>query len=170
MRYRRALVALIVLVGCVIHVCGQGRHANAADLNSPIVTKPTLGSEINRGTSAAFDCVVSNAINALGAGKCISEVESQNHQRMMTGYEAFSLGAFFYGWMLADRLAFAPAQNNVGQTINENWRRAAAPLFVTFRDLQRRLGVTDDQLITAGRGQANTKERIAYWSQQPRPF
>lgn len=50
------------------------------------------------------------------------------------------------------------------------WKRVAAALFSTFRDYQHQPGITDDQLIAAGKGSSDTKARIELWSRQPRPF
>jgi hypothetical protein len=88
----------------------------------------------------------------------------------MTNSEPFALGAYFRGWMMADGLANMSSSNDLGRALDEQWRGVAARLFVVFRDYQKQVGVTDDQLIVAGKGKAETKERIAFWSRQPRPF
>jgi len=139
---RLALIGILLVVPLAV---------KAADLNAPATNQPTVGSEIARGAAAAFNCVIDNYASALRAGQCITELDSQNRQRTTT-YEPFNLGLNFRGWVLADAHAFPekPRDSDIGRTVANDWRRAAAPLFVVFRDYQKRLGVTDDQLITAG--------------------
>src|ERR1700688_2710004 len=75
-------------------------QVRAADLNAPLVDQPTIGSEIKRGWSAAFDCHL-NHLRPLGFAHCIDEASSaaeQNH----ANYKPFELGLFFNYWYLAD--------------------------------------------------------------------
>jgi hypothetical protein len=156
---RCSVIGLILLSLC------NAKVVDAADLNAPIEAKPTVGSEIKRGTEAAFDCFSRNVMVPFDAEECTSNVESQNRQRLMAGFEPFSLGAYYMGWFLADGFAF---NDKLGSALSAQWRRVAADLFASYRDYQNRLGLTNDQLITAGKftvqGAANAKTRIEFWS------
>jgi hypothetical protein len=156
---RCSLAGLILLILCSANVVG------AADLNAPIETKPTVGSEIRRGTEAAFDCFSRNVMSPFDAEECTSNVEAQNRQRLQAGFEPFSLGAYYMGWFLADGFAF---NAKLGEALTAQWHRVATDLFASYRDFQNRLSLTNDQLITAGKftekGAADAKARIEFWS------
>lgn len=71
--------------------------ANSSDLDSPIVNKPTVRTEINRGYEAAFDCSLHNAGNPRGEFRCVSGVVSYNQQNN-TSTPAFKTALYFSSW------------------------------------------------------------------------
>jgi hypothetical protein len=164
MRASRTSAAAVLAAGLLF-----SGSVKAADLNAPINTTPTLGSEIARGSSAAADCMITNYRPTLGT-LCVRKLESQNRERM-GNYEPFALGLNFTSWKFLDIWAF-PRPGTPALEISEEARQMATPFFVAFRDYQRRLGVSDDQLISAEGTGANgnsIKARIEFWTRQPRP-
>ena len=75
--------------------------ALGADLNAPINTTPTLGSEIARGASAARNCIITQTNRPIMGALCVHKQESQNRERM-GNYEPFPLGLNFNAWKLLD--------------------------------------------------------------------
>lgn len=158
-----AMAALTVLV-----------PAHAADLNTPLNDKPTLGSEIHRGLWAANACyfIHDNEFHPDSFDGCIISRDSANTQSVPS-YKPFSLGLHFQAWFWYDT-GITIAAKTPGNRFNSDISKRSgvyAPLdFEIFRKLQRDLGVSDAQLIQiAGIPSAGVKEtyqRIGYWARK----
>jgi hypothetical protein len=102
--------------------------------------------------------------------RCVLDAENQNHQRM-TSYEPFALGLKFGAWLTLDIWAYPKPGSKLAP--NQQAQQVAAVMFMSFRDYQRRLGITDDQLIAAAAEGSNlnaVKARLVFWARQPPPF
>ena len=146
--------------------------ANAAELNAPITNKPTLGSEIYRGSAAGNDCyfVGDNNFSPTKYAECISKAESTNIQSQPT-YKPFSLGLHFRAWLWEDieiTMADEPPPSRFKRRLAAEASSYAPLDFEIFRKIQSELGITDKQLFgiiqLTSEGQLDTSKRFAYWS------
>jgi hypothetical protein len=64
------------------------------NLDSPARTKPTIMTELKRGSDIAFACDMHASAHIQAFSDCIDD-ESANQARIGTGTEAFSLGLYF---------------------------------------------------------------------------
>ncbi len=126
--------------------------AAAADLNAPINNTPTIGSELQRGVAAAFDCHLKFVSDTSRQSQCALDAASVDQQRH-PDFKPFHLGVFWGMWMewgfdiqsdrsIAGTNTFAAAR--LPELIRE--RETYLPL---FRRIQREVGVTDEQLVNA---------------------
>lgn len=103
--HRRALGITLghsYLIAVILLALVAQTRALAADLNSPIMNRPTIASEIRRGSEAALDCIIPSVGDPLASAKCISTAAIKNSQKMATGSEYFTLGINYGGWLWAD--------------------------------------------------------------------
>lgn len=126
--------------------------AQATDINAPIDKRPTVGSEINRGNKAAFDCGLRHVSDVLAFSKCVSDVISMEEQNQQN-YLPFMVGAY---WGECENEALSVESNSKIASTN-NFAAAELPddlrelasTYRVFRNYQKKLGVTDDQLVAA---------------------
>jgi len=97
----KPLEATVALFGIVAALAFPAL-ATAADLDAPLTMRVTVGSEIQRGRQAAFECMlhgeVTNPSNIIG---CVDAEDVENRHGYVDG-SAFSLGLYFRAWFLAD--------------------------------------------------------------------
>lgn len=137
--------------------------AQAADLNAPIPTTPTLGSEIKRGFSVAQAC---SDRSQLGGQmfRCVDDASKANRARAVGGDDAFSLGLYFGGWYYANFALGAAARMSGMETYKADWQRQADGNWTLFRVYQKKLDLTDVQVVTAaGLNPAATDQLFAPW-------
>jgi hypothetical protein len=131
-----------------------GGTAFAADLNAPISTTPTLGSEIRRGNEAALDCAgsLSTTENPADFTRCINETQSKNDQKPGET-RPFTLGLFFYAWVLERAFLMGEPEGHIAPNLpprNLAYIKSDENLnFRIFRGEQKELGLTDAQLLSA---------------------
>jgi hypothetical protein len=154
-----------LLVACLFASVGS-----AADLNAPLVDRPTLGSEIKRGWDAATDCNLHN-LEALADGQCISEASS-TAQQQHSSYKPFELGLYFGEWQAEDLAAMSAqslSNNVIAQQDAPEHTWEAQGAYVVFRRLQAELGITDAQLMAATTtdmndfGKTRLEARLRLW-------
>jgi hypothetical protein len=110
--------------------------------------KPTVRSEIKRGSDASGDCV-KGILDLDPMADCIFKTSNENRQKMGTGIEAFDLGLSFGGWLhatlsaeaLAGTADFAQQAQHIASTKKIFWG--------TYVDLRKKVNLTDDQVIEA---------------------
>lgn len=151
------------------------RAAQAPDLNAPIDTRPTIGSEINRGNKAAFDCSLQNVADALSFSQCVSDAISADQQKQPNSLP-FMVGAYWgecvsEALMVKTDLELAPT-NSIAAAELPTAQRALALSYSVFRHYQEKLGVTDEQLIAADgdltpNGKQSLLAQLRSWKQQP---
>ena len=161
------------LHGIAVGVCllAFGDVSFAADLNAPVSTTPTLGSEIHRGGAAAADCAfnVNFEINALKFRQCLQGADSKNDQQRGET-KPFSLGLYFEAWLLKYSL-FNGERRHPGRISAANLvidKREVASDFDIFRGLQRDLNISDAQLLSVSEvsdiGRKTLPTVIEHWS------
>jgi len=136
----------------------------AADLNAPLVDKPTLGSEISRGFHAAYQCGDSDPLTS---STCIFDTSAAEQQRR-TNYQPFQLGLFFGALVHFDsqhQTDLSLTDNYVAQDREPLVACEAHSMFVVYRSLQAKLGVTDAQvlLVTELTGKVSV-ESMQHWA------
>lgn len=133
--------------------------AIAVDLDAPIQTAPTVASEIRRGWNATEACGI--PLDALTFARCVNLAVDNSRQKIVQD-EPFELGAFFAAWFKDDRMLHAAATQHM--TIAD--LDASARLdFWSYRTLQKKLGLTNDQLMSLSPLKpALLIERINYWA------
>jgi hypothetical protein len=137
-------------IGAFLAACLFASTSSAADLNAPLVDRPTLGSEIKRGWDAASDCYLHN-LEALADGQCISDASSAAQQQR-SNYKPFELGLYFGEWQAEDLAAISAqslSNNVIAQQEAPEHAREAGAAYTVFRHLQAELGITDAQLMAA---------------------
>lgn len=147
----------------------------APDLNAPIDTQPTIGSEINRGTKAAFDCSLQHVSDALAFGECVSDAISADEQKQPNSLP-FEVGALWgectsEALLVKTDLELAPT-NSVAAEELPSAQRELALSYKAFRHYQEKLGVTDQQLVAAvddlsEAGRQSSLAQLHSWEQQP---
>jgi hypothetical protein len=108
--------------------------------------KPTVRSEIKRGSDASGDCV-KGILELDTMADCIFKTSNDNRQKIGTGTEAFDLGLSFGGWLhatlsaeaLAGTADFAQQAEHIASTKKIFWG--------TYVDLRKKVNLTDDQII-----------------------
>ena len=139
----------------------------AVDLNAPINTTPTVGTEIKRGMDAAFQCPIT--VDPLSFSGCIFNFETQNRQKVVD-YQPFDLGLFFEAWALLDSVGYTEheVQGDLAQKTYVVARGRAASMYKVFRSIQQKLGVTDEQLVSlSSRKKEPLAQRLEFWSKLP---
>jgi hypothetical protein len=151
--------------------CGA---APARTLDEPLNDKPTVGSEINRGFEAAFNCVMANLADAQKTSDCdqaVVQAEEQKH----ADSDPFKLG-LYYGACV--HFATEIRSDTEGQATN---RAAADDLtfakielkftYQQFKLVRDAVGISDDHLIDATKmvpeGRAGAKRELLEWEQHP---
>jgi hypothetical protein len=87
-------------------------------------------------------------------------------------YQPFDLGLFFAAWINMDVVAYPtnPIQNAYAQERYASARREAEAMYKIFRDHQKKVGVTDEQIVSAsGMKKDHLIARLAFWTSQPKP-
>jgi hypothetical protein len=122
----------------------------AADINAPIETRPTVGSEITRGTLAASDCSFRYRIDLRGLEKCISDALSTDQQKQ-PNFLPFEVGLFWGRCTAESQLIEAfteiAATNPLAASKLPEVRESFRSSYGVFRNYQAKLGVTDQQLV-----------------------
>ena len=157
-----------VLLGVLIMVPVAG--SCAADLDTPINTTPTLGSEIKRGIDAELACQ-SRAMAANDFALCTFAIEEKNRQKVVD-YNAFDVGLFFNAWLTMDIFAnpSGPPDNDLAKSVAAASHSEAAKMLTVYRSLRKKVGVTDEQVIAISGMSKNLLEaRLAVWASQPEP-
>lgn len=156
----------------------SGFPAWATDLNAAVNDKPTVGSEISRGSAAAFDCTLHSGPDTWKLSNCINSTAEADRQRHST-YLPFEAGIYFGGWVHSD-LALQSAEslaatNSFAKQVVPVDRGQTQRLFIVFEGLERKLNVTDAQVISAATAdmtpaaRTHIAERMRYWRSQPPP-
>jgi hypothetical protein len=108
--------------------------------------KPTVQSEVKRGSDASGDCV--KGVLALDAmADCIFKTSNDNRKKMGTGTEAFDLGLSFGGWFHATLSAEALAATSDFAQQAEHIASTKKIFWGTYVDLRKKVNLTDDQII-----------------------
>jgi hypothetical protein len=140
----------------------------AMDLNAPVNTTPTVGTEIKRGVDAANACDTS-AMEPLNYALCIQGIDDRNAQKVVDS-KPFDVGLYFAAWLSMDIIGSMPASNDFARHLGEAGHSEAASMYIIYRDFQRKLGVTDDDVITASwKNKDAVEARLAVWANQPSP-
>jgi len=149
--------------------------AQTPDLNAPIDTRPTVGSEINRGYSAAFDCSLQHVAEPLSFSECVTEATSADQQKQPNSVP-FIVGAY-WGECGQEALMVKSDQdlastNSIAATILPEAQRELATSYPVFRHYQEKLGVTDEQLVAAiadvtPAGKQSLLAQLHSWERQP---
>src|SRR5437763_11597124 len=91
--YKRILAfAFLVASGTLI-----AGHASPADRNARLNDRPTVGSEVKRGQSAAFQCFLPNVGNVGAMVDCVYKSSADNEQSH-AATDPFDTGLFFGAW------------------------------------------------------------------------
>jgi len=136
---RAAICGVMVLVLVFLAV-----EAGAVDLNAPGEKKVTVGSEIKRGCSAITEAIA--PIDLLQQTMAFDRIITLNHQKN-TDSPGFMLGASFAAWQfIAYRLESKIKESSSNR---DTGIRAASLYFRDFRKLQKKLKISDDQLLEA---------------------
>jgi hypothetical protein len=149
--------------------------AQAPNLNAPIDTRPTIGSEINRGYSAAFDCSLQHVADALPFSQCVSDAVSTDQQKQPNSLP-FMVGAY-WGECVSEALMVKSdrelaASNSVAAASLPDAERELGMSYPVFRHYQQKLGVTDQQLVEAiddvtPAGKQSFLAQLHAWENQP---
>jgi hypothetical protein len=135
------------LVIVAVGVCLFASAAGATELNAPINTAPTVQSEIDRGRSAASSECGDQAVDPTDFGICVSGVSDKNRQTMSNGYQAFSLGAYFYEWLIDDSLSKGIPRDDRDAEKKLRQKEKAKRVFLIMRDYQKKISISDDQFL-----------------------
>ena len=141
-----------------------GNYATAqVDLNAPVATTPTVGSEIKRGVMAALDCPL-HADGHFAYNHCVFDVESRNRQKVVDP-DPFDVGLFFGAWKQLDILVKVDQEHG---TQDANLYELTRSHYSTFHQLGQKVHVTDAQILSAsGLNPVSVEPRLEYWSKQP---
>jgi len=143
--------------------------SSAADQSAALDSTSTLETEIRRGVEAESAC---SAITvAQDYVQCIFAVEARNQQKVVD-YKPFDTGLFFKAWIAMDLLGnpSGPANPNSEPQAVAAGRHQAASMYTVFRADQRKIGVTDEQMIAAsGMSKSILEPRLADWASRPPP-
>jgi hypothetical protein len=105
------------------------------DLNAPVQTKPTIGSEIKRGFDVSNQCIHFIGEGPLAFEGCITQLEHKSRESLADP-RAFDVGIYLSAWNLLD----IPGMNASDSTER---------MYELFRIAQGKLGVTDRQAVHA---------------------
>ncbi len=159
---RRSAAGLAVLIGLLV-----ASAASATDLNAPVTDHPTIGSEIVRGQSAALDCLSAQAPSDYS--RCISAIADDQAARR-PNVDAFKLGLFFAAWQSEDihyQVALRHPDWPEAQEVGPQWFRYAQIDWPLLAYYEKRLGITEEQLLSAVQAGPETRKRLAYWNAGP---
>jgi hypothetical protein len=147
-------------------------HSPAADLNTPLAEKTTIGSEIRRGERASLSCA-KNPLDHNAMNNCLAAVESKA-RREQANPTPFLLGLYFssltmYSEMLEGDKELAGSNDQAAHAIPEDMRDVSRT-YANFAKLQKMLGISDGQLVStvyteAGRPAALTQ--LKQWAASP---
>jgi len=143
--------------------------SSAADQSAAIDSTSTLETEIRRGVYAESACAAIAV--AQDYVRCIFAVEARNQQKVVD-YKPFDTGLFFRAWIAMDLLGNprSSADSSSSPQAAEAARQQAASMYTVFRADQRKVGVTDEQMIAAsGMSKSILESRLAVWASQPPP-
>jgi hypothetical protein len=143
----------------------------APDLNAPLDTRPTLASEMRRGWSAEAECYDVRS-SPLEYGLCVSRLGDRESARIGDP-TPYKLGLYLRAWASMD-LRFRSdgelaASNAFAAADLPGARRECASDALVARGLQKRLGLTDAQLMSATgyKSVEDIAARWAYWTSLP---
>ena len=149
--------------------------AQTADLNAPINTRPTIGSEIKRGHDVAFDCSIKFADDVISLSECVNDALSVNRQRQVDTLP-FELGAFLQecqqeAFLIKAETELAPTNSLAARELPEV-RRHLALCYPILRNDQKKLKITDEQLIKAidtlaPAGRVTYLDQLHEWEKNP---
>jgi hypothetical protein len=144
------------------------QSAPGVDLNAPLDTRPTLGSEMRRGYEAASECSI--VLQALDYELCTGRIGQAESARIGDA-TAFKLGLSLAAWAALDLHVQTDEKltdNPMARAELPQARRWAASEFVVVRYFQRKLNLTDVQ-VRSGAGGINDalKPRWDFWLAQP---
>jgi hypothetical protein len=134
----------------------------AVDLNAPVTTTPTLGSEIRRGADAASARAEFEHVRRgedLKYNHCIFDVGHTADQKVADP-DPFDLGLFFAAWHSLDSL-FVTVLSGAPE-LAPSAHESARSMYVVFHHLQEKLGVTDTQLLEATGRTSGLKPRLEF--------
>ncbi len=150
-------------LACVLAVLWTAA-GHATELNAPVVESPTIGSEIDRGYSAAAQCGFTH--EPTDYGTCIRRLADDQAARR-SNVDAFKLGLYFAAWQSEDlyyRSALKLTDNPLAQEVAPQWFRSAQSTFSLLAYFQKRLGITEAQMLQAIKPAPQTLERLAFWN------
>jgi hypothetical protein len=142
--------------------------ASAADPSAAIDPASALETQIKRGMDAESAC--SAIAVAQNYTQCIFAVEARNQQTVVD-YKPFDTGLFFKAWIAMDLLG-NPTATDPSSTPEAAAaaRQQAASMYTVYRADQRKVGVTDEQMIAiSGLPKSMLESRLAVWVSQPPP-
>jgi hypothetical protein len=150
-------------------LAGSADATAQADLNAPLDVRPTLKSEILRGWNAAQRCQI--GLPPLDYALCVTRVIDEDQARNGVP-DPFVLGATLREWFIADIAVQTDAKltdNAYAQAEAPEARRQCAAAALVAAGLQRKLGLTDAQLMAATGAVDPTGilARWAWWKSQP---
>ena len=151
-RFLRRELRLVrsILLGPLISL-GLVGQAAAADLNAPIVDHPTVGSEIERGWRAAFECQLNGITDNSAVDDCVS-AEGSRAQQEHTQAAPFLLGlyasqTFHYATRLKVDAANA-ATNSFAASEVDTDQRELAEVYKVYIQYRQQLHIADDQVVS----------------------
>jgi hypothetical protein len=87
-------------------------------------------------------------------------------------YKPFDTGLFFKAWIAMDLLGNPSGASDAGSTTPAAAaaRHQAASMYTVYRADQRKVGVSDEQMIAiSGLSKSMLESRLAVWASQPPP-
>jgi hypothetical protein len=143
-------------------VCATG--AWSADVNAPLDVRPTIQTEMHRGYLAANRCDITLA--PLQYDICIGHV-SDAEEAKISNADAFNIGLYLAAWGVMDlhmRSSASLPDNRFARADLPASQEEAAADFLILRGLQKRLGLSDQQ-VRGGAGALNDAlaDRWNYW-------
>lgn len=126
----------------------------AADLNAPLVDKPTIKSEMLRGVNTSLYCA-KNLVDRNVMNDCLAAAESRA-RREQTDPSPFLLGLYVRSLLLYLEM--------------EDWREVSRS-YPVFASLQKEVGVTDRQIVAVlfdtEAGRASAVATLKRWAASP---
>lgn len=140
-------------------------RVHAIDLDSPVVSRPTVRSEIARGQNSAFTCTSSPYFYPDQQSRCFSAVAQKNVQNN-TASLPFLTGMYMWAWF-QESIGVKVSKSQYARDVTE---QSATTLFAIARDYQKKAGLTVQDICDgygagfAGNGCKEIQEQFDVWS------
>ena len=130
----RACVPCLLIILCTAPVAAQSK------LDAPVSRQPTVGSEINRGQKAAFNCSMNtNVLSQTEFADCVSNTVTINRQRS-TLSDPFEFGLYVRALEIANVRRMTPDTDGMVAV----WHKRAADIMrskkLTLADFCKAIG------------------------------